>query len=253
MIPMRLAVALAGALLVAACATQKTAMNKSLAEQSSRPLPHRVLLAPPEILVNEIAAGEVVEEVREWSESASAEASKSVEALAQSKELFEVVQPSKLSEAEHATLDQYSALYALVSGSAYAAQHSLFDAWKNRAADFDYTLGPGLEGVAKSANLDAIVFVVGTDYISSSSRKAAMALGVAVGLFTGVYMGPQSRPAFLSAGVVDMHTGDLLWYSTELRTGSEDLRDPKVVKSLVDDLFKTYPGTAKPADVNNKK
>jgi hypothetical protein len=249
MISMRLSVALAGALLLAGCATQKTAVNKSLTQQSERPLPHRVLLAPPEILVNEIAAGEVVEEVHEWSEKASAEAAKSVEAFAQSTRLFEVVQPSKLSDAEHATLEQYNALYALVSGSAYAAQHSQFDAWQKRAADFDYTLGPGMDGLAKSANLDAIVFVVGTDYISTASRKAAMAVGLAMGLFTGVYMGPQSRPSFLSAGVVDMHTGELLWYSTELRAGAEDLRDPKVVKGLVDDLFKTYPGAAKTANV----
>jgi hypothetical protein len=69
-----------------------------------------------------------------------------------------------------------------------------------------------------------------------------------VALFTGVYVGPQSRPAFLSAGVVDMHTGELLWYSTELRSGSEDLRDPAAVKKLVDDLFKTYPGAPKTAD-----
>jgi hypothetical protein len=242
-------VALAGVLLLTACATQQTAVNKSLAQQTARPLPHRVLLAPPEILVNEIAAGELVEEVREWSEKASAEAAKSVEAYAQSTGLFEVVQPSKLSDAQRATLEQYSALYALVSGSAYAAQHSQFEVWRKRAADFDYTLGPGMNGVANSANLEAIAFVVGTDYISSASRKAAMAVGFAVGMFTGAYMGPQSRPAFLSAGVVDMQTGELLWYGTEVRAGSEDLRDPKVVKSLVDDLFKTYPGAAKTADV----
>lgn len=248
MMSMRLSVGLAGVLLLSACAMQQTAMHKNLAQQSERPLPHRVLLAPPEILVNEISAGELVEEVHDWSEKASAEATKSVEAIAQSTSLFEVVQPSRLSDAEHATLEQYSALYALVSGSAYSAQHSQFDAWQKRAADFDYTLGPGMDGVAKSANLDAVVFVVGTDYISSASRKAAMAVGIAVGLFTGTYVGPQSRPAFLSAGVVDMHTGELLWYSTELRTGSDDLRDPKVVKSLVDDLFKTYPGAAKPAN-----
>ena len=249
MISMRLAAALAGTLLLAACATQNSAINKSLAEQSARPLPHRVLLAPPEILVNEVAACELVEEVREWSEKASAEAARSVEAFAQSTSLFELVQPSSLSDAEHSTLEQYSALYALVSGSAYAAQHSMYDAWQKRAADFDYTLGPGMDGVAKSANLDAIVFVVGTDYISTASRKAAMAVGIAVSLFTGAYVGPQSRPAFLSAGVVDMHTGELLWYSTELRSGSEDLRDPKVVKGLVDDLFKTYPGAPKTDNV----
>jgi hypothetical protein len=236
-------IALAAALLLAACATHNTSVNKSLSGQPDRPLPRRVLLAQPDIRVHEISAGEVVEEVDEWSKKASEAAAKSIEALAPSTVPFELVQPAKLSDAERASLEQYSALYALVAGSAYGAQHSQFEAWRTRASDFDYTLGPGMGDVAKTAKLDAVVFVVGTDYISSASRKAAMALGVALAILGGGrYVGPESKPAFLSAGVVDMHTGELLWYSTELRRGSDDLRDPAVVKSLVDDLFKTYPG-----------
>jgi hypothetical protein len=240
--------ALAGALLVAGCASPQASINKNLSNQPDRPLPHRVLLAEPDIRVHEISVGELVEEVHEWSQKASGEAAKSVEALAQSSMMFEVVQPSKLSDAERGTLEQYGSLYALVSGSAYAAQHSPYSAWKERAADFDYTVGPGMDAISKNAKLDAVVFVVGTDYISSASRKAAMAVGIAMALFTGAYVGPNSRPAFLSAGVVDMHTGELLWYSTELRSGSDDLRDPAVIKSLVEDLFKTYPGAAKTVD-----
>ena len=58
MISMRLCVALAAALLLISCASTNTAINKGLAQQPDRQLPHRVLLAPPEILVNEISAGE---------------------------------------------------------------------------------------------------------------------------------------------------------------------------------------------------
>ncbi len=244
----RLSIALVGALLLAACATQNTSLNKNLSQQPDRPLPHRILLAQPDIRVHEISAGEVVEEVDEWSKKASSEAAKSVEGLAQSTNLFELVPPSKLSDAERTTLEQYGALYILVAGSANLARSSPFDAWRRRAADFDYTLGPGMAGVADSEKLDAVIFVVGTDYISSSSRKAAMALGVALGLLAGRYVGPESKPAFLTAGVVDMHTGELMWYSTEVRGGSDDLRDAAVVKNLVEDLFKTYPGAVKTAD-----
>ena len=248
MLSSRVPVALAAALLASACQVQQTAIRKDLSKESERPLPHRVLLAEPDIRVHEISAGELVEEVREWSQKASGEAVKSVAGLAQSSGMFEVVQPSRLSDAERGALDQYASLYALVSGSAYAAQHSMYGAWQKRAAEFDYTLGPGMDSIGKNTKLDAVVFVVGTDYISSASRKAAMALGMALGVLTGRYLGPESKPAFLSAGIVDMHTGELLWYSTELRSGSDDLRDPAVVKSLVEDLFKTYPGAPKPSD-----
>ena len=260
MLSSRVTVALAGALLASACQVQQTAIRKDISKESERPLPHRVLLAEPDIRVHEISAGELVEEVREWSQKASGEAVKSVEGLAQASAMFEVVQPSRLSDAERGTLDQYASLYALVSGSAYSAQHSMYSAWQKRAAEFDYTLGPGMDGIRKNAKLDAVVFVVGTDYISSASRKAAMAIGYTLDVLgvlgsvlspygkpTG-HIGPESKPAFLSAGIVDMHTGELLWYSTELRSGSDDLRDPAVVKSLVEDLFKTYPGAPKPTD-----
>jgi hypothetical protein len=249
---LRLWIVLLGAGLVAACATHNTSLHKNLSQQSERQLPRRILLAQPDIRIHEISAGELVEKVDEWSDKASAEAAKSVERLAQSTSLFEAVQPAQLSDEERATLDQYGALYTLVSGSANLARNSPYAAWSKRAADFDYTLGPGMAGVAESAKLDAVIFVVGTDYISTSSRKAAMAVGIALGLLTGAYAGPQSQPAFLSAGVVDMRTGELLWYSTEVRSGGEDLRNPTVVRDLVDALFKTYPGAVKTADANKK-
>ncbi|HTS51873.1 MAG TPA: hypothetical protein VMH26_01250 [Burkholderiales bacterium] len=264
---MHVAIVLLGAALLAGCAThgQSTSVNKSLSQQPDRTLPRRILLAQPDIRVHEISTGEVVEQVDEWSRQASAEAEKSVEAFAQSTNLFELVQPAKLSDAQRGMLEQYSALYALVSGSAELARKSRVAAWRARAADFDYTLGPGMAGIAESAKLDAIVFVVGTDHISSSGRRAAMAVGYTLDVlvftamivgavmganvsgYSGGHIGPESKPAFLSAGVVDMHTGELLWYSTEVRGGSDNLRDPAVVKNLVEDLFKTYPGAVKAA------
>ena len=244
----RIAIALVGAVLIAGCATQNTSVNKSLSRQSDRPLPRRILLAQPDIRVHEISTGGVVEKVDEWSNKASDEAAKSLEALAQSTKMFELVPPSKLSDAQRATLEQYGALYVLVAGSASLAQRSPFPAWKDRAADFDYTLGPGLAGVADKERLDAVVFVVGTDHISSAGRKAAMVVGVLAAAFTGVMIVPNSVPGFLTAGVVDMHTGDVLWFSTETSGGSDDLRDPAVVKTAIDDLFKTYPGAVQSAN-----
>jgi len=245
---LRLAIALVSAVLITGCAMQSTSISKNVSQQPERALPHRILLAEPDIRVHEISTGGIVEKVDEWSDKASQEATKSLESLAQSTNMFELVPPSRLTDAERATLEQYGALYALVAGSANLAQHSPFDAWKKRAADFDYTVGPGLADVAKNEKLDAVVFLVGTDYISSSGRKAAMVAGVLLAAFTGIVAVPASQPSFLTAGVVDMHTGEVLWFSTETRSGSGDLRDPAYVKTVVDDLFKTYPGAVKAAD-----
>jgi hypothetical protein len=245
---LRLVIALVTTVSITGCANQSTSIGKGVSQQPERPLPHRILLAKPDIRVHEISTGGIVEKVDEWSDKASDEAAKSLESLAQSTNMFELVQPSKLTDAERVTLEQYSALYILVAGSANLAQHSPFDAWKKRAGDFDYTLGPGLADVAKNEKIDAVVFLVGTDHISSSGRKAAMVAGIFLAAFTGIALIPASVPSFLTAGVVDMRTGDVLWFSTETRSGSGDLRDPAYVKTVVDDLFKTYPGAVKAAD-----
>src|ERR1700693_5522358 len=159
--------ALVCASLIAGCATHATSINQSLSKQPDRPLPRRILLAQPDIRMHEVSTGGVVEQVDEWSNTASESAAKSLEALAKSTSMFELVPPSTLSDAERATLEQYSALYILVAGSANLAQQSPYAAWKQRASDFDYTLGPGLATVADHQKLDAVAFLVGTAHISS--------------------------------------------------------------------------------------
>lgn len=246
--PLAACSALLCAVSIVGCATHDTAINNSLSKQSDRPLPRRILLAQPDIRVHEVSTGGVIEKVDEWSNAASESAAKSVEGLAKSTNMFELVPPSTLADDELTLLEQYSALYILVAGSANLAQRSPYAAWKQRAADFDYTLGPGLAAVADREKLDAVVFLVGTDHISSAGRKAAMVVGVVSTALLGFGYIPTSIPSFMTAGVVDMRTGEVLWFSTETRQGSDDLRDPAVVNHVVDDLFKTYPGSVKAAD-----
>ena len=237
----RLTVALFAAALLAACAAPRTSVNQSVGKDPAKPLPGRILLVTPDIQVHEISAGGVVEKVDAWSKEASGHAVQAIESTVQSKSLFELVQSPQLSDADNVLLEQYTALYALVAGSAYGASHSQYTAWRERAAQFDYTLGPGLTAFSQRNKVDAAVFLVGTDYISTAGRKAAMAFGVIVAALAGVAIVPGSQPAFLSVGVVDMKTGDLLWFKSDIRSGSANLRDADTVKSLMDSLFDHYP------------
>ena len=234
--------------ILAACATQKSAVNLSVGQHPERPLPHKVLLVQPDILVHEISTGEVAEKVDEWSKQASDHAASALAQASSSRGLFEVVEPGPMSPEDKATLEDYSALYALVAGSAHTAQASPYSAWRERAAEFDYTVGPGLQEFADRNHVDAAVFLVGTDYISTAGRKAAMGVGIAMAVLTGIYAGPVSIPSFMSVGVVDMRSGDLIWYSTDVRSGGQDLRDQALMKQIVDTLLKTYPSASKSAD-----
>lgn len=244
MIRSRNAAALAFVLLLtAACAAPNAGTHTSLKQTPERPLPRKVLLLPTDIRVHEISVGGVVEKVDAWSEEASAHVLADLRERTHDRSLFELADPPGLGTEDRALLEQHAALYEAVAGSAFLAQASPIQAWRARWLEFDYTLGPGLAGLAERTGLDAALVVIGTDHISSAGRKAAMVMGTVLAALAGVVIAPQGGIAFLSVGVVDLRTGDLLWFDTE-QSGSVNLRDKQAVKAMLDRMFATYPGAA---------
>ena len=231
---------LAALLLLNACATDTAAVHKSVAAAPQKALPRKVLLLPVDIDVHEISVGGVVEKVDAWSATASGHATAYLHELARGAGGFELIESPALDASQKAGLDQHVALYELVAGSAFAAQRSQYEAWRQRARDFDYTLGPGLAPLASSTGADAAMIVIGTDHISSSGRRAAMLMGMVLGTLAGAVVVPQGGTSFISVGVVDMRTGDLLWLDTE-QGQVTDLREQVDVRRMLDLIFGTYP------------
>jgi hypothetical protein len=233
------------ALLIGGCATpSKTVSHEALAGHPDKPLPRKVLLLPAEVRLHEISAGGVVERVEAWSTAASENAASYVRDLAASKHPFDVVEHPAFSSQEKTMLDQHIALYDLVAGSAYFSRNSVYPAWRERAKTFDYTLGPGMKGLADRTGIDAALIVSGSDYISSAGRKAAMVMGVLVGALAGALVVPQGGISFISVGIVDLRTGDLLWFGTD-QSGVADFRDEKELRKMLDGLFQAYPGATR--------
>jgi hypothetical protein len=211
-------------------------------------LPKRVLLVPPDIRVHEVSAGGQVEKVDEWTQQASRNALAGLRRLATSKQLFELVEAPELSAQDKTILDQHASLYLLVAGSAEGARRSQIAAWRERAKTFDYTLGTGMSALAERVHADSVLFLVGTDYISSSGRKAMIGFAMVLGALGGAVVVPQANPAVLSVGLADLRTGDLEWFALEIRSGEvADLRNETSVNAMLEAMFKTYPGV-KPAE-----
>jgi hypothetical protein len=231
---------------LAGCATSHTSVHRDLSYATETTLPRKVLLLPVEIRVHEISVGGVVEKVDDWSNRASANARSYVKSLASGRGAFQVVEAPALSAQEKAQLDQHVALYEVVAGSADLALSSPIGAWRERAKDFDYTLGPGLKPLAEHTGIDAAMILTGTDYISSAGRKAAMAMGVVLGVLGGGIFIPQGGTAYVSVGVVDMRTGNVLWFATD-QSGTTDLRDERDVQQILEQMFQTYPGFTPPS------
>ena len=148
---------------LAGCATTQSSVHRSLSESPDRPLPKKMLLLPAEIRVHEVSTGGVVEKVDRWSDLASANATRYIKSLANSG-LFKVVESPALSPEEKLELDQHVALYEVVAGSAYLAGASQFGPWRERAKNFDYTLGAGLKPLADHTGIDAAMIVIGSAF-----------------------------------------------------------------------------------------
>lgn len=234
-----------------------TAFHASAPATRGGTLPHTVLLANPELIVEEISSGDVVEKAKDWSDEASRNAGRLVRTLAKENHAFEIVDSAGLSPADKTTLQQHGALYARMLGCINSGRFSSNPAWRQRVARFDYTLGPGMSDVAMRSGTEAVLFVIGNEHVSSAGRKARMAGGVLFGILTGITTGvavmsvPGAGISFLSLGLVDMRTGDLLWVSADYKGGGINLRNEKDLQTLLAQLFASYPSVAKPVDVKN--
>lgn len=200
-------------------------------------LPHKIVLVDPEVIVKELSAGGVDEKMDEWSKQAKTNINNALNNQIASKHLFDKIdQPQDLPAEQQAALEEHVALYDVVGFNAFYFGKSQFDAWKHKKGEFDYTLGNGLKGLADKTGADAALFIVGEDYVSSGGRKAARLFAAVFGVIL------PASPTFLSVGLVDLKTGNLLWMNYAVAADTKDLRKPEDVNAMMDDLFLQYPG-----------
>ncbi len=224
-------------LALAACATQDRSLrHQSLGKQGGRGLPATLLVIAPDVRVSEISAGGVVEEVPDWTRQANGHLRASLDSIARELEV-RTLDPPRLPADQQEMLDQHMALYDLVAGNAFRAGGDGDPAWAHKKRDFDYTLGPGLAFLPDQSGADAALFIVGADHISSGGRKAAMVFGAVFGVII------PGGVSYLTAGVVDLKSGDLLWLNYASNPAT-DLRQAKDADALLRQVFSTYPGRA---------
>jgi len=199
-------------------------------------LPQKVVMIDPHLEVKELSAGGVSERVDAWSDQAKKNLLEALSKHLAADHLFDTLAVPQLSDESHTILDEHVALYDVVGYNAYFFGKSRFPAWQHKAKEFDYTLGEGLSFLAQQSGADAALFVIGEDYISTEGRKAAR---IAAALL-GIVLPPS--PTFLSMGLVDLKTGNILWMNYVLAMDTKDMRKAEDMNALVDQLFKRYPG-----------
>jgi hypothetical protein len=210
----------------------------------------RVAVMPPDVKVFQITAGEVREQMDEWSEAARKNVLAAIGRQVRSGRslTFHEFDPAK-SQAAREELEDATPLFQAVSLSAILHTYHPETQFQTKVERFDYSLGP-LPALAEASESDALLFVIARDHISTGGRVARNIALVLIGAAAGVVIIPEAGISSMAAALVDAHTGDVLWFNTHATGGANDLRDPASAESFVTQAFeafaKTFP-TEKPA------
>jgi len=220
------------------CATSKNSqVNRDVVknEKQDQNLPKKFILLPIDMTVSEISAGGIVEEVPDWSMTAKSHVDTALAKFYQEEVNMELLPTPELTNSERELVEEHVALYDVSVGTALALKYRGGSAWKEKNERFNYTLGSGLSFLKQKTDADAALIVIGLDQISSAERKAAI---VAAALF-GV--GIPGGISFISAGVVDINTGDIVWFNHNFAVANRDLREKEDAVEMTYEMLAEYP------------
>ncbi len=107
---------------------------------------------------------------------------------------------------------------------------------------FDWSLGPGVATLADNYDADYALFIFARGAYASAARQAtALVLAVA-----GVGVGTGDQAAF--ASLVNLETGDIVWFNVTVTGSGIDMRRPSGAESVVKGLMKDNPLTTHATD-----
>lgn len=223
-----IAVVLAG-LCLAGCTVTNTKLGLNLA---SPPAGARVLLVKPDVQLAVLTAGGVDEARADWSQQGQSNLEQSVATQLKSKSYaFKEVDPNTIMSGRSGQLIR---LHQAVGESILTFGYGLY-ALPTKKAGLDWTLGDGAKALADSQGADYALFVHASGNYASGGRVAT-AVGMAV---IGVHIPLGSQTVF--ASLVDLRTGQVVWFNTALAGPSDDMRTPAGAATLTTSLLTKIP------------
>ncbi len=212
-------------------------VHHSLLGAPPKPVPSKIALLPMDIKVSQITAGGVAEEVPEWTRMAVANIEHGLQEYDKRNPQLQILASPRLAPGEAETVKEHLALYDIVAGNAYWATTFGGAAWRHKRERFDYTLGTGLAFLRDRTGAEAGLIIIGRHQIATGGRVAA---SIFAALFGGVIVPTSSN--FLTMGIVDFATGDVLWLSYTPGATGKELRAVESADKEVLKIMQAFPG-----------
>jgi hypothetical protein len=199
---------------------------------------YRLIVMKPDISVSVLTAGGMNEPRADWTLTARENVLTSLRQQ-QGKHggSMKVVFASTSAANDDPTLSELDRLHAAVGQSILLHMYTPGQALPTKKNAFDWTLGRLATDYGKSTGQDYALFLYARDSFSSGGRVALQAMSM-LGCVVGVCVMPGGgvQQAFVS--LVDLKTGDVVWFNY-LLSSVGDIRTPEGADKMVNKLLET--------------
>lgn len=225
--------AIAAMMLLASCTTTQSRTTTSAAERPAPPPNATILVVEPDIQLSLLSAAGMQEPRADWTDAARANIASGF--AANLTEQGHAPQPFDPDAATEGRIGQVIRLHEAVGASILFFQYAGLTLPTHPRDSFDWTLGPGTQEIAAASKARYALFIVGRGSYASGGRVAAM-IGLAI-LGVGVPLGGQQ----MYASLVDLQTGDIIWFNLATASPNSDMRTPEGARALVDEVLADAP------------
>lgn len=213
----------------------------------------KIVVFRPDVHVGSLKVGGVDEPNAEWTEQARINIQQKLEERAKLMNA-NITFIDELEGENAQLLTDYRGLFEAVSGSIFqhvtvgdrlatktiTKEETLHGRTKKtKVQKLDWTLGPGAAQLKEATGADYAMFVFTHDAYGDAGRKAAQAVGM-LGCLIGACVIVNAGVHIGYAGLVDLNTGDVVWFNTDLAMGG-DPRELDGAEKRVGQLMEGFP------------
>lgn len=205
--------------------------NERLAEGFSvLPSGAKVVIMPMDVELFSMSAGGVLEPQAEWTNKALDNLKTAIHSRQKKNSLVF----NELQGDPDIAIDDFNRLHGAV-GTAINLHHMGPLKLPTKEGRLEWSLGKEVSLIKQKTGADYALFTFIRDSYATSERKAAIIVAAmfGVGLPAGIQVG--------YASLVDLTTGDVLWFNRLIR-GQGDLREPDAAKESLEALLQGFPG-----------